>query len=100
MHTLQNLIVFALLVPGCAGFAAWKLMPVRARRALAVSMLRLPHLPAPLEGSLRKSAQAGSGCGCDGCDRADPKPRNPAATQSSASTPAGQPITFHRRPLR
>ena len=93
MHTLQNLIVFALLVPGCTGFAAWKLMPVRARRALAASLLRLPHLPRPLETRLRGAASTASGCGCDGCDHAEKKP----AAQAPA---AAQPIRFHPRTLR
>ena len=93
MHSLQNLIVFALLVPGCTCFAAWKLMPVRARRALAASLLRLPHLPRPLESRLRRAASAATGCGCDGCDHADKKPAAKAA-------PAAQPIRFHSRPPR
>lgn len=91
MHTLQNLIV-ALLVPGCALYAAWKLMPSTARRSLALRLLRLPHLPGPIEARLRRSAEAASGCGCDGCDRAD---HPPAATASAA-----KPITFHPRPRR
>jgi len=92
MHTLQNLIVFALLVPGCTGFAAWKLMPLRARRALAASLLRVPHVPGALEARLRRAASAASGCGCDGCDHAEKKPAAKAGAQ--------QPITFHPRTLR
>lgn len=91
MHSWQNLIV-ALLVPGCAVYAAWKLMPAGARRRLAVALLRLPHLPGPVEAGLRRGAQASSGCGCDGCDHADTKP--------AAGTPAAQPITFHPRARR
>jgi hypothetical protein len=92
MHTLQNLIVFALLVPGCTGFAAWKLMPMRARRALAASLLQLPHVPGALEARLRRAASSASGCGCDGCDHAEKKP--------AAQVAASQPITFQPRTLR
>ena len=89
MDTLQNLIV-ALLVPSCAAYAAWKLMPLAARRSLAAAMLRMRHLPRPLEAGLRRAAQAASGCGCDGCDHA---PKTPAE-----KAPAQQPIRFHPRP--
>ncbi|MDE2300826.1 MAG: hypothetical protein KGK18_22005 [Burkholderiales bacterium] len=88
MDTLQNLIV-ALLVPGCAGYAAWKLMPSAARRALAAALLRRGSLPRPIEARLRRAAQATSGCGCDGCDHA---PKTPAAKVSGP-----QPIRFHPR---
>ena len=88
MHSLQILVV-ALLVPGCTFYAAWKLMPANARRSLATVMLRVPHLPGRLEAGLRKNAQAAAGCGCDGCDRAERKPAAKAA--------ASQPITFHPR---
>ena len=90
MHAVQNLIVYALLVPGCAGFAAWKLMPARSRRVLAASMLRLPHWPRPIESTLRRAAQAGSGCGCDGCDHAPGK----------GAAGAVQAIKLHRRTQR
>ena len=89
MHSLQTLIV-ALLVPGCALYAAWKLMPAGARRSLAMSLLRLPHLPTPLAARLQRQAQAASGCGCDGCDHAD---KRPAAPRSAVQT-----IVFQRRP--
>ena len=89
MASLQNLIV-ALLVPSCAAYVGWKLMPSTARRSLAAAMLRMRHLPRPLEASLRRAAQAASGCGCDGCDYA---PKTPAE-----KTPAQQPIRFHPRP--
>ena len=88
MDTLQNLIV-ALLVPSCAGYAAWKLMPSAARRALAAAMLRMGDLPRPIAARLRRAAQASAGCGCDGCDHA---PKTPAAKM-----PGPQPIRFHRR---
>ena len=89
MHSLQTLIV-ALLVPGCAVYAAWKLMPGGARRALAASLLRLPHLPTPITARLHRHAKATSGCGCDGCDHAD---KRQAAPRSAV-----QPIVFQRRP--
>jgi hypothetical protein len=95
MHSLQSLIV-ALLVPGCACYAAWKLMPSAARRSLATAVLRLPHLPRSLESTLRRAAQAASGCGCDGRDHADKKP----ATKVSAAAPASHPVRFHPRPRR
>jgi hypothetical protein len=95
VHVLQNLIV-ALLVPGCALYAAWKLMPSAARRSLAAAVLRLPHLPRPLESTLRTTAQAASGCGCHGCDHADKKP----AVKAADAAQAPQPITFHPRSRR
>lgn len=86
---LQSLVV-ALLVTGSVVYAVWKLMPLAARRASATALLRLP-MPAAFEGPLRRVAQAPSGCGCDGCDRAPIKaqPRN-----------ASQAIKFHPRPPR
>ena len=70
----MELLIVALLVPGCTVYAAWKLMPAGVKRRLAVALLRLPHLPGPVEAGLRRGAQAASGCGCDGCDHADTKP--------------------------
>ena len=93
MHSLQPLIV-ALLVPGCALYAAWKLMPAAARRAFAGALLRVPGLPAPFAAALRLRAHAATGCGCDGCDHAE---RTPAA-KAAAPRATIQPITFHRRP--
>jgi len=84
MHLLQNLIV-ALLVAGCAVYAAWTLMPATARRGIATSLLKLP-LPAALELKMRRAATVSSGCGCDGCDHA------PAKTARAAP----QVVTFHR----
>ena len=89
MHSLQTLIV-ALLVPGCALYAAWKLMPSGARRSLAASLLRMPHLPTPLAARLQRHAQAATGCGCDGCDHADKRP--------AAAGRAEHAIVFQRRP--
>ena len=89
MHLLQNLIV-ALLVFGCAVYAAWTLMPAVARRAIASMLLKLP-LPNGFEQTMRKAATLSSGCGCDGCDSAAVKP-------ASKATP--QVVTFHPRPPR
>ena len=86
---LQTLIV-VLLVSGCSAYAVWSLMPSSMRRNTAVMLLRLP-LPKVLATRLRKHAEAASGCGCSGCDRAEKKPATSAATTS-------HPITFHRQP--
>lgn len=94
MDTLQSLIV-ALLVPSCAAYATWKLMPSAARRSLAAAMLRMRHLPRPLEAGLRRAAQAASGCGCDGCDHAQ---KMSAKKTPAENAPAQQPIRFHPRP--
>lgn len=88
---MQALIVF-LLVAACSFYALWTLMPASARRRLAIGMLRIPHLPRRFEERLQKSAQAASGCGCDGCDRSEKKP--------AAIAPAQQTITFHKRARR
>lgn len=88
---MQSLIV-AVLVAACSIYAVWTLMPSGARRALAVVLLRMPHLPRGFTTRLQKAAQAASGCGCDGCDRSDKKP--------AAKPPASQPITFHPRAPR
>jgi hypothetical protein len=95
MATMQDLIV-ALLVVGCAIYAAWKLMPSATRRSLATALLRVPHLPPGLTDTLRKNAAAASGCGCDGCDHAAPK----ISSKSAANAPVSQPITFHPRARR
>ena len=94
MISLQALVV-ALLVPLAALYAAWKLMPATARRALATVLLRWPQLPAPVVARLRRHASAANGCGCDGCDRAEPRAGAP-----KTAPPAVQPITFHPRPRR
>ena len=88
---MQTLIV-AVLVVACSAYALWTLMPAAARRALAIGLLRVPHLPRGITTRLQKAAQAASGCGCDGCDRSDKKP--------AAPTPASQTITFHPRAPR
>jgi hypothetical protein len=86
---LQTLIV-ALLVAGCSVYAAWTLMPAAARRAIALSLLRLP-LPNALALKMRKAATVSSGCGCDGCDHAPAK---------AAATAAPQVVNFHPRTPR
>jgi hypothetical protein len=96
MAAMQDLIV-ALLVVGCATYAAWKLMPSAARRSLAATLLRVPYLPSGLQETFRRNAAAASGCGCDGCDHAAPKV---AASKSAGNAPASQPITFHPRVRR
>jgi hypothetical protein len=97
--SIQDLVV-ALLVVGCAVYAAWKLMPQVARRSLATALLRVPHLPGSLEATLRKNAQQASGCGCDGCDHAAPKAKASNTKGSVANAPVSQPITFHPRARR
>jgi hypothetical protein len=86
---MQALIV-SLLVIGCSTYAAWTLMPVAARRALASTLLKWP-LPSFAATRLRRAATTSSGCGCDGCDHA------PAKVQAQAKT---QVVTFHPRPPR
>ena len=81
---LQSLVV-ALLVAGCAVYAAWTLMPAGSRRAIALALLKLP-LPGGLAAFMRRHSVEPSGCGCDGCDKSVLK----------AAPPAVQTITFHR----
>ena len=86
---LQSLIV-ALIVFGCAVYAAWTLMPTTWRRGIALASLRLP-LPATAAAFMRRHSAVASGCGCDGCDvgtKAKPAPSGPAT------------ITFHPRRQR
>ena len=85
---LQTLIV-ALLVVGCSVYAAWTLMPAAARRAIALSLLKLP-LPNAFALKMRKATTMSSGCGCDGCDNAPAK----------AAPTAPQVVTFHPRTPR
>ena len=90
---LQSMIV-AVLVIGCAVYAAWSLMPAAGRRALAGALLRLP-LPEALAARCRKAAAAPSGCGCSGCDRGGATPPTGAAQDTPTRT-----ITFHPRTRR
>ena len=85
----MQVLIVALLVIGCATYAAWTLMPAAARRAIASMLLKLP-LPEPFAAKMRRAATASSGCGCEGCDHA------PAKT----APPAPQVVTFHPRPKR
>ena len=90
---LQTAIV-ALLVAGCAVYAAWALLPAAARRAVAVALLKRP-LPAFAARFLRRHADAASGCGCDGCDR------NVASPPAAGAPPGeGAPLVFHPRRKR
>jgi len=85
-------IVVALLVAGCAVYAAWALMPAAARRGVAVALLKRP-LPGLAARFLRRHAESASGCGCDGCDR-----NVGTAAAPSARPPAeGAPLVFHPR---
>ncbi len=62
----QPVVVMA-LVPACAVYAAWALMPAGLRRPLAAALARWPligRLPA-----VSRAAKGPVGCGCDGCDR-------------------------------
>jgi hypothetical protein len=81
---LQTVAV-ALIVPGCAVYAAWKLAPSALKRRAARRLLGAP-LPAPIARAVQRAANGAAGCGCDGCDAA---PVKPAATTA--------PITLHRR---
>ncbi|MEO7056779.1 MAG: DUF6587 family protein [Caldimonas sp.] len=87
MH-LQSIIV-AVIVAACAVYVAWTLMPSAARRQVALRLLA-HRLPEPLAARMRRHAQASSGCGCDGCDKAP----------AQAPPPAVQAIRFHPRPPR
>ena len=84
---MQSVIV-VLLVGACSFYALWTLMPASARRSLATRMLRIPHLPRSIDARLQKSAQAASGCGCDGCDRSDKKPAAKAPAQADDPDPS------------
>lgn len=92
---MQSLIVF-ILVSGSTLYAAWKLMPTVARKAIAVRMLSLP-LPGWLESIMRRAATVREGCACNGCERgavqalrrARPASEQPAANESDASAVRG-----------
>jgi hypothetical protein len=87
---MQALVV-ALLVCGCAVYAAWTLMPAASRRGIATALSKLP-LPQPMAGFMRRHASATSGCGCDGCDR-----NGGTAAQAKAKAEGVAPLTFHPR---
>ncbi len=73
----QQVIVF-LLVLGCSLYAAWKLMPAVARRAIARLALQLP-LRGKFKDQMNKAAATGTagGCDCSGCDQVVDKQRKP-----------------------
>ena len=84
---VQSLMV-GFIVFACSTYAIWTLMPVTARRALALWMLKLAP-PAALARVLHKAARPAGACGgCDSCGDATTAPKQ------------AQTITFHRRPGR
>jgi len=85
--------VVAVVVLGCALYAAWTLMPRAARRRLAAALAK-GTWPAPVERFLARHAQADAGCGCDGCDAGPARPKAPSAGDGA------QPLTFHPRARR
>ena len=87
---MMQAVITALLVAGCAGYAAWTLMPATLRRRIAGAALAYP-MPGLLARRLRRFTVAPSGCGCDGCDR---------SPKTSPPDSGGTPITFHRRQQR
>ncbi|MEO7338117.1 MAG: DUF6587 family protein [Caldimonas sp.] len=89
--SLQSIVV-ALLVVACATYASWTLMPATARRAIARSLLKRAW-PDAITRRLQRHVDAGSGCGCDGCDRS-------TSDKKAAPAAAGQPIRFHPRTRR
>ena len=91
----MQILIVALLVVGCAGYALWTLMPAALRRPLASALLaKLPVLPAALRRKLDAAARTAGGCGCDGCDHAA-KP-----SKAAPAEPQARPITFHPRAPR
>jgi hypothetical protein len=82
---LQSLVV-AMIVIGCAIYAAWTLMPAASRRGIAVALLKLP-LPGGMAAFMRRHSVAASGCACDGCDK--------SVTKTAA--PKVHTITLHPR---
>lgn len=83
---LLQWLVVAVIVAGCAVYAAWTLMPAGSRRALALACLKLP-LPTAVATFMRRHAAMASGCGCDGCDK----------SVSKAAAPEVHTITLHPR---
>jgi hypothetical protein len=81
----MQLVVVAFVVAACAVYAAWALMPAALRRPLAAALLRLP-LPVPLARGLRRAAQGGGACGCEGCD-----------AKPVSAAPGPRVIRIHRR---
>ena len=83
---LEQTIIVALLVIGCAAYAAWTLMPSAARRVVAQALLKWP-LPQSAAAMLQKQLAPQSGCACDGCDQGTRK-REPSKEQQ---------VRFHPR---
>jgi hypothetical protein len=87
---MQDLLV-GVIVLACTVYAMWALIPAVMRRSLAGRFARWP-LPVPLVRRFQKVADAGSGCGCNGCDRGSaPAAKSPAQEQ---------PVQFHPRRTR
>jgi hypothetical protein len=84
----MQILVVALLVSGCAVYAAWTLMPAASRRGIATALLKLP-LPQPVAGFMRRHARAASACGCDGCDR------NVTTVPAARLPEQAAPLVFH-----
>jgi hypothetical protein len=87
-------LVVAVLVAGCAMYAAWTLVPAAARRRVATAAMDRHW---PFERFWRRHAQAPSGCGCDGCDAASLAPRAGGDAPAGRGTGETRPITFHPR---
>lgn len=90
--TMQAVLV-GLLVAVSAVYAAWTLMPARARRALARRLLAAwPVLGrvSGLGGALQRANRGGGACGCDDC------PSGAAPTPGATVAP----IRLHRPPRR
>ncbi|MEI7515024.1 MAG: DUF6587 family protein [Betaproteobacteria bacterium] len=83
-------VIVVLLVALSFTYAAWTLMPQALRVPVAKGLLRLA-LPTWWRLRLLSAAQASTGCGCSGCDKA-PSPQTRAV-------PA-QPLVFHPRKPR
>jgi hypothetical protein len=83
---LAQTLIVGVLVPGCALYSTWTLMPAGARRRVAQRLLKV-KLPKAVQARLLRHAQAAGGCGCDGCDQGS------KATGSAAA----KPIHFQRR---
>jgi hypothetical protein len=84
---MQDILV-ALIVGACTGYAVWVLMPAAARRGIARRVQGWPW-PEAIGKWLRRTAQAPTGCGCDGCD---------ANANSKPAPGKSQPIRIHRQP--
>lgn len=79
-------LIAALIVAGCAAYAAWALMPAGLRRTLARRMAHGPW-PRVLARTVERAALAPTGCSsCEGCSTTQARPA------------AVQPIRIHRRP--